>query len=354
MNILSYIRGFIPSKRHEIVPVTTPKRIVGGIMGIVREINKDEERAGSVTWSEAADALLYVKQHIAKHRPATITNYKWAVSSIRRRAPWFAEMMICDITVNDYIAALKESFNTPTQYEYNRRILGCIFSHAVKVGWSKINPNRAIYNKKIEEKEIAALTPDQVKNLFAACRVPTEEEMAKPNRRRIGIMGAKCDLRDCVAPLALMAFGGVRPEEVRRLAWDSVNFEEGVISIRSRSSKTGGTRHVTMCAAMRAWLEASPVKEGNICPAGWIYRWAGIRHRAGWDSRLNPWPEDSLRHTFATYHLKTHRNVHQLQVEMGHGNAILIWQRYTNMKGVTQQAADEFWAITPDDVGYSG
>lgn len=351
MDIIHAIAGRLgyPAK------ILTPedlKRSISTILDIADDIRAEQKRSQSVTWEQAAAAVLDVKINILHQREKTIDRYKYITRRISILRPDFCQKYLCDITTQDCINLLLV-FNTKTQQDFNRRSISCVFRHGLKFGWCQHNPLNQIYRIPRQEKIIQTLTPSQIRDLFRACRPATEEEKHRFTRRRMGLLGATMNLTSSRIPLALMTFGGIRPFEVRRLNWEDISFEDSIVSIRQHASKTGRARHITMPPAMRAWLETCENRNrtGPICPRGWIYRWAGIRHRAGWNSYTNPWPEDSLRHTYASYHAKTYKNFPLLQMEMGHSSSRLLWARYLNMEGVTSQMAEEFWAITPDTLG---
>lgn len=62
--------------------------------------------------------------------------------------------------------------------------------------------------------------------------------------------------------IALCAFAGIRPTECTRLRWQDVDFEDSIISIRARNSKTGGARHIelppTLAMATDYWSITPP------------------------------------------------------------------------------------------------
>ena len=78
-----------------------------------------------------------------------------------------------------------------------------------------------------------------------------------------------------------------------------------------------------------------------ICPANWLHHWRELRRAAGWDSPARRWPQDALRHTFASYHLSHFRSYAELQLEIGHRDATLLRTRYVDQRGVRN--AQRFW-----------
>ena len=305
-------------------------------------IKAKKQQESSVSFAQAAKEMIVLKETILKRRPATIRQIQFTINSLAKKSLWFSNKKMSDISAEDCRKALNETFNTPILVDDGRRIISGVFTLGYKRGYCSTNPIKSLEPLHREEKEILPLSVAEVMSLFAACRPPTKEEVESCTDRRL-----KLDLTECLPAIAIMTFAGVRPTEVTRLKWADISFEEKVISIRGLNSKTGGTRHVTLCSALQAWL--APFKKSDnhaICPKEWRIKWEGVRLRAGWNKK-NPWTSDSLRHTYASYHVKIHRNFPSLQVEMGHGSASLLRQRYSNLRGVTMEEAQKFWEIKP-------
>ncbi len=143
-----------------------------------------------------------------------------------------------------------------------------------------------------------------------------------------------------------MLFAGVRPGEVARLRWADVHCEEGVLSITARHSKTGGARRVELCAPLRRMLRRQRSHEaGALCPPRWGKRWQRLRQVAGLATRARRWVPDVLRHTFASYHALTHRNLPALQLQLGHRDSRLLLTRYLNLPGLRRADSLHFWAL---------
>lgn len=135
-----------------------------------------------------------------------------------------------------------------------------------------------------------------------------------------------------------MLYAGVRPEEVSRLSWDDVDWDDKVLYIDARHAKTGGGRHVPLLPPLIKIL--SQVKNtGAICPPAWSKRWRSLRKSAGFDT----WIPDVLRHSFASYHAKMFHDLPQLQLAMGHRDCQLLLTRYINLRGLSKKSAKLFW-----------
>lgn len=86
-----------------------------------------------------------------------------------------------------------------------------------------------------------------------------------------------------------------------------------------------------------------------IMPKNFHRLWLALREKAG----LMPWPQDVLRHTFATMDYALHQDTARLQAKLGHsrGEDTL----FTNYRAVTMRdggtvskaIATEFFALTP-------
>lgn len=193
------------------------------------------------------------------------------------------------------------------------------------------HPLRGLKLRAVDEQEIRCLTPAELARLLrTACANQRHREALH-----------------CV----LGAFAGIRPTEARRLTWDAVGTEEDVISVRSRHSKTGGTRHITLRPVLRAWLDylcppASRKPTALITGGGSVAALTALHKEAGWQS----WPQDVLRHSFASYALKGGTALSDLQTDMGHVGLDLLKTRYLNMHGLTAASAAEWWQLTPERV----
>ena len=108
-----------------------------------------------------------------------------------------------------------------------------------------------------------------------------------------------------------------------------------------RHSKTGSARRVTIHRPLLRILRRHKRAENEtICPPNWLRHWRELRRASGWGGGRK-WPQDALRHTFASYHLSHFRSYAELQVEIGHRDASLLRTRYVNQRGV--QGAARFW-----------
>lgn len=319
--------------------------------------------SGGAEESERPDAApLTIKQALAAmeeqktHQSPTTRQHRKAIfNTLFRCNPTLADTTLATCTTTFVRSVLDATWaHSPAVWNSGRRALHALFSNAIKYNDLPMqNPVTRIDFKRIQEKEITALHPDDLRALFAACRPATDADIAAasdlPPADLQLASGSMADLRPY---LAICAFAGVRPAEASRILWQDIDMEDGILSVRARHAKTGGTRHIPLHPTLRQWLIACrPAAATGSDPIAPQHRLARrltlLRRRAGF-SELNPWQKDVLRHSYATYYLKAQcGDLHQLQLNMGHRDAQLLYTRYTNMRGVNRAMADAWWQILP-------
>lgn len=239
--------------------------------------------------------------------------------------PDFAARCICLFGTEDCRRLLQKSgFSTPAARNKARRYLHGLFNYAVRQDWCAENPVALLTAEPSREQEIAALSLPQVKQLLTVLRRP--------------------EYNACAAAVGLMLWAGIRPQEVARLRWRDIDLSENIISLEPRHTKTGGPRHVFIQPVLhrhlvQALISYPRTNEQKVVPLNWSKLWRDVRAAAG----LTPWRPDTLRHTFASYHLKHFDDLDALMRDMGHSNPDMLRTRYLNMRGLSAAAAAAFW-----------
>ncbi len=288
-----------------------------------------ECEVNTVSFREAFERSL---QSRSGRRLRTLSEIRQNCHRIALRFPDLFDMPVRNIRPDYCRELIMETFPTQSARKKGRIMLHGIFSFCLKHGWCSINPIDSIEPPAVQERPIEALNIRQVRRLLAACREPEH--------------------LPCAPALGLMLWAGIRPAELTRLHWEDVRIEDKVILISARHSKTGGARHVTLHPVLIQWLNETAryrVPNALIVPRGWVNRWRALRDAAGFPI----WSPDTLRHTFASYHLKFYGSFEMLQIDMGHADTQLLRTRYLSMKGITKAGACEFWGH-PNDKKSSG
>jgi integrase len=143
--------------------------------------------------------------------------------------------------------------------------------------------------------------------------------------------------------LALGSFAGLRTAELMRLDWSEVNLDRGLIEVKAAKAKSAQRRLVKIEPNLAQWLKLYAGQRGPLYPTGErAYHAAATTLTRSLGLR---WPENGLRHSFASYHLAHFQNAEVLALQMGHTSARMIFDHYREL--VTPQAAQAYWEIRP-------
>ena len=152
---------------------------------------------------------------------------------------------------------------------------------------------------KVPPAEIGILTVSQAQALLVAC--PPE----------------------ILPAIAIGMFGGLRASEIARLDWSDINLDRGFIEVGASKTKTARRRLVQISENLSTWLAPHRREDGPVRQPFVVYRnrFAKALKAAG----IKEWPNNALRHSFASYHLvrspergsngiatRTHRERHSL------------------------------------------
>ena len=142
---------------------------------------------------------------------------------------------------------------------------------------------------------------------------------------------------------ALVLFGGCRREEVEKMNWSHIDFENGHINITAEISKVRTERFAPINDTLKAWLLTIKNRRGPI-----VSRILMRPLRAAWkDAGLYPWPQDAHRHSFISYR-RTEVGDSMTALEAGTSESI-IKRHYK--RPVSKEAAEKFFAIRPSKGG---
>src|SRR5262249_1284952 len=148
---------------------------------------------------------------------------------------------------------------------------------------------------------------------------------------------------DVLPYIAIGAFAGLRRAELKRLNWKQIDFESGLIEVTARSSKTAQRRFVVIQPNLREWLLPWRKHKGNVTPPRFEFRrsFNEARRNAG----VTEWPENALRHSFASYHLAKFNDAALTALQLGHRDSRVTFAHYREL--VKPKEAERYWRITP-------
>ena len=298
-----------------------------------------------------------VQEHLAllekTARPATVRDRRWNLEAFAKQ---YGGELAAAITTTMINAFTLEIPKRPTQAARWRSVRA-LFNFAVAQGYMDEPPTERA--KKIKQEipdEISVLSPAEVQE----------------------VMRRALQMEPRLVPyLAIGIFAGLRPEnELGRLDWDKINLKSRTITVTGKNAKTKKKRAVPISDNLAAWLETVPEAER----AGEIYYYrralrrvlgqeqatkaekrAKLEAQAAREGRklsgptpdetpapeVLRWGQDIMRHTFGSYRQAVIKNINQLCEEMGNTPSIA---RAHYLDPPDEEAAAEFWAITPASV----
>ncbi len=243
------------------------------------------------------------------------------VEDLRSRLPRFAKkfdgQMVATITSEEIDNWLRGLEVGPTTRNNFRRMLVMMFNHAIARGYATSNPAEDTAKAKPSNKAPGILTVAETARLL---------ENASP---------------ELLPYVAIGAFAGLRRAELERLDWADVHFDADLIEVTAQKSKTARRRFVKIQPNLREWLLPVRKHTGKVTPDNFPKQLDAARAAAG----IAEWPDNALRHSFASYHLAHFNNSAALALEMGHTDSGMIFNHYRQL--VRPKDAERYWNITP-------
>jgi len=264
-------------------------------------------------------AAALVEQLIAAKKADGMS--KRYIEDLRSRLPRFAKkfdgQMVATITsteIDNWLRALEVGATTRNNF---RRTLVMTFNHAIARGYATDNPAAKTAKAKVVDSPPGILTVQQTARLL---------EAAPP---------------ELLPYVAIGAFAGLRRAELERLDWSDVHFDADLIEVTAQKSKTARRRFVKIQPNLRAWLLPVRKHTGKVTPDNFPKKLDAAREAAG----ITEWPDNALRHSFASYHLAHFKDAAALALEMGHTDSGVIFNHYRQL--VRPKEAERYWNIKP-------
>jgi len=206
----------------------------------------------------------------------------------------------------------------PTTRNNFRRVLIVTFNFAGERGYCVGNPAQKSARAKEIESAVGILTVEQTAALLE--HSPAE----------------------LLPYVAIGAFAGLRRAELERLDWHEVDLASGLIEVVATKAKSARRRFIKIQPNLSQWLTPYARKRGKVTPPNYRDLLNTGRAAAG----IEDWPQNALRHGFASYHLARFNDTAALALELGHTNSNLVFQHYRQL--VRPKQAERYWTIAPD------
>jgi integrase len=198
-----------------------------------------------------------------------------------------------------------------------RRVLIVAFNFAKGRGYCVDNPAQGSAKAKEIESAVGILTVEQTARLLESAA------------------------SELVPYIAIGAFAGLRRAELERLDWQEVDLQSGLIEVAAAKAKSARRRFVKIQPNLAKWLQPHAQLSGNVTPPGYRVLLESAREKAG----IEQWPQNALRHSFASYHLARFNDAAALALQLGHTNSNLVFQHYRQL--VKPKPAERYWKIAP-------
>ena len=334
--------------------------------------------AASVTFTKACESYAAAKDHRTPRHVADIGRLPDRFSAISGK-------LVATIQPTE----LEEHLDTLPGPMRNLvlRQTRAVLNFAVRRGWATENPANRVDLAHVPAPEVHLLTGEQLHFLMHTA-AETDPDL--------------CPL------IAVEAFAGVRPAEAEKITWEDIDFDDDILTVTAAAAKTRRARHVAMHKTLRAWLDWHIARDGRdkgpitpatgtplrrrlralrskagtrlllkICAAtepdlhalisvpngqggaeeeqsledllekiqakpnlvGYLHR---LREKAG----IDPWPQDCLRHTFASASLASEwRDIGSLCLDLGHTSQAMLHKHYH--RAMRRAEGDAVFAVTP-------
>jgi integrase len=284
---------------------------------VAREIEYQERVLRvSTTVNELAEEV------IASKRKAGLSDTY--VADLRKRLALFREQFgtrpIAGITVEELDNWLQDLPHSPKGRMNYRTNVGVLFSYALGRRMIPFNPIAHTAKPKVIDKPPEIFSVDELRTLL-------ETALAKDT--------------DVVPMLVIGAFAGLRDAEIKRLSWNEIDLVRGHIEVTAAKAKSARRRIVPIQSNLREWLNPYASMTGEVVPANWRKKLDPVRKAAG----FSRWPNNGLRHSFASYRLAAIHDAPRVASELGHTSPQMLFGHYREI--VLPSEAQRYWEITP-------
>jgi integrase len=257
----------------------------------------------------------------AKRRDGKAAAY---LADLRKRLTRFCQDFggrpITSIEVDELDNWLRDLPLSPKSRANYRANIGVLFSYAEQRGIIDRNPILRTAKPKLIDNPPEIFTVDELRSLLE-----TAQRIAP----------------DVLPMLAIGAFAGVRDAEIKRLDWQEIDLARGHIEIKGAKAKSARRRIIPIQPNLAAWLRPYTAMKGRLVPEGYRSSLEHVRKAAG----LARWPNNGLRHSFASYRLAAIHDAPRVASELGHTSPAMLYSTYREL--VLPQDAERYWKIEP-------
>jgi integrase len=273
-------------------------------------------RRSGITVAQLAEEVLAAKQRDGR-APMYLADLR---KRLARFCADFGNRPIAAITIEELDNWLRDLPLSPKSRSNFRANIGVLFSYASNRRIIDLNPIVHTAKPRLADLPPEIFTVDELRALLeAANRVAP----------------------DVLPMIAIGAFAGLREAEIQRLDWSEVDLARGHIEVKAAKAKSARRRIVQMQPNLAAWLQPYSGMTGRVVPAGARRKLARVREAA----KLARWPNNGLRHSFASYRLAASHDAPRVAHELGHTSPQMLYSTYREL--VLPTEAERYWKIEP-------
>ena len=275
-------------------------------------------RGSGVTVAQLAEEVLAAKQRDGR-APMYLADLRKRLARFRVD---FGNRPIASITIEELDNWLRDLPLSPKSRANFRANMGVLFSYASNRRIIDFNPIVHTAKPKL---------PDNPPEIF------TVDELSTLLEKATGLVP------DVVSMIAIGAFAGLREAEIQRLDWNEIDLIRGHIEVTAAKAKSARRRIVPIQPNLAAWLQPYSGMTGRVVPAGARRKLARVREAA----KLTRWPNNGLRHSFASYRLAAIHDGPRVAAELGHTSPQMLYSTYREL--VLPTEAERYWTILPKE-----
>lgn len=205
---------------------------------------------------------------------------------------------------------------------------------------------RRLYNFAREQEPVLCATNPCEGLKLAAVRVDREIDFLTADE--VAAILSAPGVEPYAAGIALMAFSGVRPEELRGRAkrpmlWGELDFKARVLRVPAELAKTRKARVIEGLES-NFWAWMRKYRGGDNEPI--LVPRVRQAQRFAREVIGRSWPKDGFRHAFATHHVALRNDVARTSIILGHeGDATMLHRHYRGLVGY--DAGKWYFGIVP-------
>jgi integrase len=274
-------------------------------------------RRCKVTVAQLTDEVLEAKRRDGMSR-AYLSDLKIRLARFCRD---FGDRPMASVTVEEIDNWLRSLEGSPKSRANYRANIGVLFSYATKRRMLETNPVLHTAKPKLPDNPPQIFTVDELWALLEAAN-------------RVAL--------DVVPMLAIGAFTGLRDAEIKRLDWSEVDLARGHIEVKAAKAKSARRRIIPTQPNLAEWLRPYAAMKGSVVPEGARGKLDRVCKAAG----LSRWPNNGLRHSFASYRLAACSDAPRVAGELGHTSPQMLYSTYREL--VLPEEAEKYWKLIPE------